>query len=118
MCISSKVIGRNIRLARLRAKATQEEAAALLNISTIHYGRLERGVRFPSLSMLANVAVLFNASLEELLCGSTDYLYAPRSETKARMLSAIDLLSAGCSDSSRALMLDICQLIARHDKYL
>ena len=34
------------------------------------------------------------------------------------MLSAIDLLSAGCSDSSRALMPHICQLIARHDKYL
>lgn len=116
MCISAKVIGRNIRAARLRAKVTQEEAAQWLDISAIHYGRLERGIHIPSLSILTKTAIVFHSSLEELLFGSTDYLYGSCFKDKAYTLTAIDLLSAGCSSKSQSLMLDICQVIARHDK--
>lgn len=47
MSVNQKAIARNIRAARKAAGLTQFEAASLLKMSELHYGRLERGSAGP-----------------------------------------------------------------------
>ena len=116
MCVSFKVIGKNIREQRISQGISQETAAELLGISTLSYGRYERGERRIPLSRLIHLSILYNVSLEQLLSGSTTVLWSSKSVDKNDLGSIISLLSAGCSDSACSLMLDICQTIAVHDK--
>ena len=64
MYVSYKVIGRHIRDARKAKGLTQEQFAERLGLSTLHYGRLERGNRRVSLEQLARAAA--SCSPEEL----------------------------------------------------
>ena len=63
MLISYQTIGRNIRSARQRAGLTQEALAERLEISHLHFGRLERGERPISLEMLAHIAGTLGVSM-------------------------------------------------------
>ena len=66
-----RIIGRNIRMARKKAGLTQEQAAELLRISPIQYGRYERGERSVSLARLCAIAETMGASMASLLEGCT-----------------------------------------------
>lgn len=118
MPISYKAIGRNIRSARKSAGFTQQAAAEHLGISTLHYGRPERGELKVSLSQISDIAALFHVPLFHLLDGMTqDIALIPASLDSRRIGTIIDFLSAGCSDNARAMMIDVCTLIAQRDKY-
>lgn len=69
MNISFRIIGQNVRRFRKAAHLTQAQAAERLNLSLLHYGRLERGERQPSLKQLAAISDMLNTSLESLLKG-------------------------------------------------
>ena len=69
MKISLRIIGHNIKTARKANHFTQEQLAELLDISVLHYGRLERGERRPSIDQLAKAADVLNTSIEALLHG-------------------------------------------------
>jgi len=69
MSISIRIIGQNIKTARKAKLLTQEQLAELLDISVIHYGRLERGERRPSIDQLAKLAYHLDTSIESLLEG-------------------------------------------------
>jgi len=69
MNISLRIIGQNIKAARKANHFTQEQLAELLDISVLHYGRLERGERRPSIDQLARIAGILNTSIEALLRG-------------------------------------------------
>lgn len=120
MRVSYKVIGRNLRAARKKAEFTQEKAAELLGMSTLHYGRLERGERPVSLDQIANAAEAMNVPIYELLDGMSSnavFSPSPKCTQKLQLGLIIDFLSIGCSDDARGMMLDVCKLIAERDKY-
>ena len=119
MPVSYTAIGRNIRTARNKERLTQAQMAELLGMSTLHYGRLERGNRAISLDQLAAVADVLHISIFDLLNGMADNAVLTPPQVHNRGIGTIvDYLSAGCSDDAQALMLDVCTLIARRDKCL
>lgn len=67
MYVSFNIIGRNIRRARKAAHLTQEQAAELVGLSALHYGRIERGQRQVSLKQLARIGTALGVPLEALL---------------------------------------------------
>ena len=69
MKISFRIIGQNIKASRLAVCLTQEQLAERLDISVIHYGRMERGEHRPSIEQLAKIADALNTSIEALLHG-------------------------------------------------
>ena len=69
MNISYSTIGRNIKTARKNVQLTQEQAAEKLGISTLHFGRIERGQRPVSLHLLSRIADVLNVRMETLLSG-------------------------------------------------
>ena len=118
MLVSYKAIGRNIRAARKKAGITQERMAEWLGMSTLHYGRLERGDRNISLEQIVSAAQALHVPIGELLQGmSTDTPLTLLPGRSDGIGTIIDFLCAGCSDQARGLMLDMCTLIAQRDKY-
>lgn len=67
MYVSFSVIGRNIRRARKAAHLTQEQADEKIGLSTLHYGRIERGQRQVSLKQLARIGTALGTPFEALL---------------------------------------------------
>lgn len=117
MLVSFVAIGRNIRQARKQKHITQEKAAKALNMSSLHYGRLERGQRQVSLNQLAEIAKLFDVSLDDLLCGSSEFFKGTPTKGSVSFGVAIDSMTAGCSQETRNLIIEVCQTIAKHDNY-
>ncbi len=120
MLVSYKTIGRNIRVARLASNMTQEQAAEKLRISQLHFGRLERGERPPSLELLAQIAQAFGVSLASLLCGcvTEDDSVRKLSEGEPHAVgNAVEAIASGCSPRAQRLMVALCQEVARSDKH-
>ena len=49
MTMDAKTVGQRIKAAREKKNLTQDELAALVNISTTHMSVIERGVKIPRL---------------------------------------------------------------------
>lgn len=60
-------VGARIRTARERAKMTQEDLAAVLDMSPTHISVIERGVKTPKLETLVNIANALRVSTDMLL---------------------------------------------------
>ena len=60
-------VGARIRTARERAKMTQEDLAAVLDMSPTHISVIERGVKAPKLETLVNIANALQVSTDMLL---------------------------------------------------
>lgn len=60
----------NERLRELRQQSPlkQKEIAAHLNISTVTLRQYEQGTREPNIEKILKLAILFNVSLDDLLC--------------------------------------------------
>lgn len=118
MYVSTKVIGKNIRAARLAKHLTQEQLAEQLGFSSLHCGRIERGERPASLELLAGFADVLGVPASSLLRGC--FLNEPYSEapTEASLTFAEKLarMTASCTPQEQELMLDICELIVRQGK--
>lgn len=69
MKVSLRIIGYNIRTARKAAHLTQEQAAEKAGISLLHFGRIERGEREPSIRLLTQIASALHTSTYALLQG-------------------------------------------------
>ena len=117
MMVSYKAIGSNIRVARKRMGLTQEKMSELCGMPPVHYGRLERGERRILLEQLALVAEKLKMNPDELLEGMTLNVCRTGKTDKRRIGIIIDCLCAGCSEEACSLMLDICAVIAEHDKF-
>ena len=118
MAVSYKTIGRNIRQARISAGFTQKEAADLLHISALHWGRIERGDRPVSLDRLSLIAETMNVRVSTLLCGCIpeDRFDQTTSEKSAALGESIAQLAANCSDKTIQLIFDVCKLMIEADK--
>lgn len=118
MFVSFKAIGSNIRAARKAQGLTQEQAAELLKMSQLHFGRLERGERPAALEQLAQIARALNVSISDLLRGSVEeetLSFAPGSDA-LDLGQAIARQADGCSPRARRLMLELCRAVAQSDK--
>ncbi|MCX4316323.1 MAG: helix-turn-helix transcriptional regulator [Lachnospiraceae bacterium] len=60
----------NERLRELRQQSPimQKDIAEILGISTITLRQYEQGTREPNIDKLLRIAILFNVSLDDLLC--------------------------------------------------
>lgn len=118
MRISYVAIGRNIRAARLHAHLTQEELAEKLQISPMHFSRLERGERPISLEMLQDIATVLNQNPNALLCGCLLCTKRPLQacDNESALGDTVAALAAGCSARARHLMLTVCRDIAAAEK--
>lgn len=66
-------IGSRIKAARENKKITQEELAALLDLSTTHISVIERGVKPPKLETFIRIANLLGVSADYLLMDVIEY---------------------------------------------
>lgn len=67
------ILGQRLKELREEAGMTQKEVAAKLGINSVTYLHYEKSQRQPSLSMLADMAKLFDVSVDYLL-GLSDYM--------------------------------------------
>ena len=60
----------NERLRQLRKESnyTQREIAERLEVSTITIRQYEQGTREPNIERILNLALMFNVSLDDILC--------------------------------------------------
>ncbi len=80
-------IGEQIKIARERAKITQENLAERIDVSPQYISDLERGVVGVSIATLKKICVSLNVSSDQLLFGeSSGNTFSPLSE-KIRCLS-------------------------------
>lgn len=118
MYVSFKVIGSNLRAARKSKGFTQAKLAEHLGISTLHYGRLERGDRPASLEQIASIADILSVSTLSLLSGSLPhepYFDDPTAEslTFAERLSR---MTARCTNQELEVLEEICKVFSRQNK--
>lgn len=65
-------LGMNIRLAREREGLWQREAAERIDISQVHFSRIESGRVYPSIPTLLRIAKGLDTTASELLRGVED----------------------------------------------
>lgn len=110
----NKVLSHNIREARLKMNITQQQAADMLGITQLHYGRLERGDRRVSLEQLEDIAQAFQVSPYALIDGC---FRAPVPLSKQTGLSPFldrfNALLTHCTPEEQTLCYDICERIVR-----
>lgn len=112
MEIDYKVIGRNIKRARIGREITQGEVAEKLGFSENYYGRIERGEEKPSLERLFELCHLFSTPIEAFFEGSYDVSnFAKPPETTDYAARLTEILK-GHSDAHKAAMLKACRAIA------
>lgn len=118
MRVSYKVIGRNIRAARMEANLTQEQTAELLKMSQLHFGRLERGERPASLEQIACIAAELGVPTAVLLKGCvTGESFETEPNVDAESVGeAVKELASGCSAKAQQLMISLCREVAESDK--
>ncbi len=68
MVIDYTAIGMRIKIARIKAKITQEMLADKTGLSNIHISNIETGNAKMSLPSIINIANALSVSVDELLC--------------------------------------------------
>ena len=67
--INAKEIGARIRKLRIEKELTQQKLADALGVTLSTIGRIECGIKMPSLDLLVDIATFFSASLDYLILG-------------------------------------------------
>ncbi len=67
------MVGKRIKEARERKNLTQEELAALVDLSSTHVSVIERGIKVPKLDTFVAIANTLEVSCDELLIDSVDH---------------------------------------------
>ena len=135
MEVSYKTIGQNIRRARLKIGLTQEKASQQLGVSTLHWGRIERGERPIKLDRLCAIANVLHVKLSTLLSGAgvgsglcnflcallsgcvLDDDFNESAEIEDIVFGQMMIqIAKKCSPKTRNLMLKICRNIAEVEK--
>lgn len=68
-----KAVGQRIKTARERKNMTQEDLAALIDISPAHISVIERGTKIPRIDTFAAIANALGVSADELLVDVVDH---------------------------------------------
>ena len=75
-------IGRKLRKIRELKNFTQKHIAQQLNISSVAYGKIERGETDISLSRLQQIADIFELTMPQLLSFDENHLFFPNDNTQ------------------------------------
>lgn len=70
MVIDYDAIGMRIKIARIKARLTQETIADKTGLSVVHISNIENGNAKMSLPSIVNIANALSVSVDELLCDS------------------------------------------------
>lgn len=70
--MDTKAIGARIKAAREAENLTQENLAAIINLSATHMSVIERGVKAPKLETFVSIANALNVSSDTLLIDVVD----------------------------------------------
>lgn len=102
--MDAKAVGQRIKAAREKKNLTQEDLAALVEISPTHVSVIERGVKIPRMDTFVAIANVLEVSADALLVDVVDHATGsvaselsvvieglPRDE-KARVLKVINAL--------------------------
>lgn len=65
-------IGARLKEARNLRKLTQEQLAEMVNIGTTYVSDIERGAKFPSLSLFVRIIDALDVSADYVLCGEIE----------------------------------------------
>lgn len=68
-----KAVGQRIKTAREKKNMTQEDLAALIDISPAHISVIERGTKIPRIDTFAAIANALGVSADELLVDVVDH---------------------------------------------
>ena len=118
MYVSFKVIGSHIRDARKAKGLTQEQFAERLDMSALHYGRLERGDRPASLEQIARIADDLGISTLSLLSGSLTHepLSAEPTAKSVSFAERLSRITSACTAQELEMLEEICALFSRQKK--
>ena len=65
VCSDKVFIGKKFKMYRQKLKLTQDEVAERINIEPSHYGKLERGIYYPSVETFLNLISLLNIPIQD-----------------------------------------------------
>ncbi len=69
MYIDAKKVGERVKKLRMAREMTQQELAYEFNVSLSAIGKIESGLRIPSIDMFAMIAEFFNVTIDYLALG-------------------------------------------------
>lgn len=104
--IDYDAIGLRIKIARLKAKKTQEALASETGLSPTHISNIETGNTKLSLPAIIAIANALTVSVDELLCDNVVH------SVHVFQKEAQELLS-GCSPSETRILLDVLRSTKR-----
>lgn len=73
--VSSQIIGKVIKSARIRAGMTQEVLSGLAGVDRTHYSKIERGLRTPTIETLFKIADALDMKPHILVKGIEEALH-------------------------------------------
>ena len=71
--MDAKAVGQRIKAAREKKNMTQEDLAALVEISPTHVSVIERGVKIPRMDTFVAIANVLEVSVDSLLVDVVDH---------------------------------------------
>lgn len=74
--MDAKAVGRRMKAAREQKQLTQEELAALVDLSPTHVSVIERGTKIPRLDTFVAIANVLEVSADSLLLDVVDHAAA------------------------------------------
>uniref|UniRef100_UPI004056B1E4 helix-turn-helix domain-containing protein n=1 Tax=Agathobacter sp. TaxID=2021311 RepID=UPI004056B1E4 len=99
-------IGSRIKAARENKKITQEELAALLDMSTTHISVIERGVKTPKLETFIRIANVLGVSADYLLM---DIIENPADVVAGELSKSISKLSQKEKEKALTIIRVMCE---------
>ena len=129
-----EIVGRNIKLARIRANLTQEQLAERADISSSYVSAIERGKQSVSLEYMNRIADALEIAVTDLLSyeTETDYAdekteFAPVREkneyqggyiARQKMMNQINEMLSRCGDKEFQIAYDEISLLMNKFQYL
>ena len=87
--MDAQAVGKRIKAAREAKKLTQEELAALVDLSPSHISVIERGLKIPNLDSFVAIANVLQVSADSLLLDVVDQATVGTSNELMTLLSML-----------------------------
>ena len=114
-----KIVGRNIRYARVQMGYTQAKLAELADLSDGYINKLERGVANLTLANLFAFSKILNAPVEQLLKGAAPDCFSTDvscSNERERIYMRLASVLNECDDEYAAFICNLMETIIAEDK--
>lgn len=87
--MDAQAVGKRIKAAREAKKLTQEELAALVDLSPSHISVIERGLKIPNLDSFVAIANVLQVSADSLLLDVVDHATVGTANELMTLLSTL-----------------------------